>query len=363
MGFFRSLFKKDKDDIQKNNQGKPVLDNTNSYAGYPSNSGLYPAEIMMLLYAPNFKTSEITFPDKFRIEYGVGFPNEVFRKLETSDYIRKSDAIETLNKLKLTELKEIAVENGLKTSGKKAEIVDRISENISNDQLEEYKFEQYWVLTEKGLKEADDNKYLRFLLEKHSYNILEVGISLLRLNELHKQNEKASVRDLIWGELNRLCISSYTQAFQNGNFSQYCSVLNIMSCFLEEESKYLEALQLCAKYQFYHINFEAGMKSIQRLTTVTKINMIDTMTDLYYMDIEILPYMATRIKDLMSKSGLSSNDINRFLLTNFNAISDEGYLSKKQTVEFIIDQLVGNIEDSKSICLKATKAAKRKIRV
>ena len=361
MGFLKSLFKKEKGNTQENNQDATVLGNGGSYKGYPSSSGLYPAEVMMLFYAPSYKISEITYPDKFRTEYGVAFPKEIFAKLERDGYIRESLPIETIDKLKFTELKKIAAENNLKVSGNKAELVDRISQNLSNDKLETYALERYWVLTERGEREKSENEYLGFLLEKHSYDLEEVGISLLRLNELHKQNGELNVRDLIWGELNKLSISSYQQAFQNGDFSLYCSILKIMSYFIEEESKYLEALKLCARYQFYHINFEAGMRSVQRLRETAEISMIDTISDLYYMDIEILPYMITRIKELMSKSGMNSSELNKLLLTEFNAISDDGYLSKKLTAQFIMDQLAGNITDAKKLCIEATKNAKRKI--
>ena len=375
MSFLSSLFKKNPltqakkqtelPTSQRNNPNSPTADNTQKTApakGYPSSSGLYPSEAMMLFFAPKFKTTEGRYPDFFRTDFGVGFPKELFEKLNQTGYIRPSLSNECLDKLKLADLRVIAADHGIKVGGKKAELIERIIQAVSIADLDQYHVDRYWVLTEKGQQEKEENSYLDFFTNDHPYSLKDSGITFLRLNELHHGNPTANIRDVIWGELNRLSIDTYAQANRNGNFGPYCHVLNTMSSFVEEESRFLDAIQLFFRYQFYRINFQAGMNAIQYLTYVGTSDAIASAASSFYMDSKIYPYEATRIQKLMADNNFDSNQLQKFILDTFSKISDQGFFSNKDLVSFIMSELSGNSEIAEALCVKATKNAKKRIK-
>ena len=135
----------------------------------------------------------------------------------------------------------IATSVQIQSKKTKAALLEELSA-LSEIQLDKYVHEKYWVLTEKGQKELDCNKYIQFFLEKHSYALEEIGIDLWVVNEAIIQNPKVRYRDEIWHLLNKkeneISIKIQTEPYSGtGLTNLYCNIYRAMALFVEEEGQ------------------------------------------------------------------------------------------------------------------------------
>lgn len=72
----------------------------------PSKQGLYPHEIMMLEYAPHFKTTHNNFQNFWYWQYSVTEPQAILDSLFERGFTEVGDLRSALEKLKLPEIKE-----------------------------------------------------------------------------------------------------------------------------------------------------------------------------------------------------------------------------------------------------------------
>lgn len=82
---------------------------------------------------------------------------EIISKLLNENYLRISDTKESIAYLTIPDLKEILRVKKLKLSGRKSELLDRIFENFSNDELKGYVKDRRYILTELGTEELKNN--------------------------------------------------------------------------------------------------------------------------------------------------------------------------------------------------------------
>ena len=82
---------------------------------------------------------------------------EIVSKLLNENYLRISDTKESIAYLTIPDLKEILRVKKLKLSGRKSELLDRIFENFSNDELKGYVKDRRYILTELGTEELKNN--------------------------------------------------------------------------------------------------------------------------------------------------------------------------------------------------------------
>lgn len=98
-------------------------------------------------------------------QMGVTNWNQFFKRLFNAGYIRETNNKETLDSYTLKELKIIADSIGVKKSGRKAELIQRICDSLSSNDLSGIlKGEKLFILSEKGkeyLKTQDDYPLLR----------------------------------------------------------------------------------------------------------------------------------------------------------------------------------------------------------
>lgn len=82
---------------------------------------------------------------------------EIVSKLLNENYLRISDTKESIAYLTIPDLKEILRVKKLKLSGRKSELLDRIFENFSDDELEIYVKDRRYILTDLGAEELKNN--------------------------------------------------------------------------------------------------------------------------------------------------------------------------------------------------------------
>lgn len=204
-----------------------------------SRQGLYPHEILMLEYAPYYKTANNNFQNFWYYEYSVTEPQTILDYLCQRGFIDVGDLKTALERLKVTEIKEELKILNQKVTGKKQELIDRLIENANFDVLNTKYSERYYVLTTKGELELKENAYVSYLHRNRYMTIWEMNQRIAQT--------KYPYRDILWGYFNQ-------QAgihFQNFDFGLYRNIRMNMYQFLMEEKKPKTALHmLCEVLSF-----------------------------------------------------------------------------------------------------------------
>ena len=141
----------------------------------PSKQGLYPHEILMLNYASTYKTSGNTFQSFWLYGYGVNNPQAVLDSLLDRGFITIGGIRDTLQRQTVATLKIALSKIGVKTTGKKENLIERILELEDAATLESQFPDKYFVPTEKGAQEIIDNEYVLYLHRKHYMSVWEMN--------------------------------------------------------------------------------------------------------------------------------------------------------------------------------------------
>lgn len=133
--------------------------------GVADAQGLYPSELVMFYVVERYKTDDNEFSGYLTKDYEIVNPPKMIKNLNSRGYICVGSPSDALTTLKLSKLKEIATSLGLSSSGKKAEIIERLSK-VDEETLGDYIKSRSWKLTEIGRRELDANPYVVFFLGK-----------------------------------------------------------------------------------------------------------------------------------------------------------------------------------------------------
>lgn len=154
-----------------------------------------------------------------------------FDSLFYSGYIRKATAKETLNTYTLKELKIIADSIGVKKSGKKSDLLDRIYDSLSTNELNQIAGkENLFIITEKGKEYLSYQEDLILLSSHYAFDV-----SLAEFNDKRFIcGRKRNFYDTMFQALNE-------QSFvyqRSGNWNQLAFVdLRIYDIMIEESCK------------------------------------------------------------------------------------------------------------------------------
>lgn len=135
---------------------------------YPSARGLYVAEILLLEYCTygNYPNPSSGYPGLWWFAYGIRDVGKALRSLEERGFVQWAPKAKCLEHLKVADLKQILQNAGLPTTGKKTELIDRITSEISDDKLDLPNYAPKYELTELGRQELEDNGYVPYM-HKH----------------------------------------------------------------------------------------------------------------------------------------------------------------------------------------------------
>lgn len=131
----------------------------------PSARGLYPAEILLLEYCSKgaYPGPKNGYPGFWWFEYGISNVDVALKNLEERGYITFASAKDSVNDLTVYQLKELLMEHGKFTTGKKVELVARVSDTISEEMLILAGIQPKYRLTEIGAQELSENAYVPYM--------------------------------------------------------------------------------------------------------------------------------------------------------------------------------------------------------
>ena len=335
--------------------------------GKPDAYGLYPAELVMLSLAEKYKTTETDFPSYLTHTYEISNPLKMLKDLHNRTFLEIGNAKDCLPGFKLTELKEIAVALNIPVKGKKAEIIDQLS-GVSEDVLGSFVKERTWKITEKGTEALKANPYIQYFLEKHNYDVSEVGVNIWTVNEEFVKDPKRLYRDIIYGQLNKAMNEASIQFQKNpasgtSATSRYCECYRLMGLFIEEEGKsYINASDMYFQYLFKRINIHAGLQLLVNWKTFNYDKKFrETFISRYYEEIQLFPYKKTELLRLLDELNINGDEVRKNLITSFERAQDAGVMNVKEAADFIILELSGDVDQSRDLAYKLARKAVRKI--
>lgn len=127
-----------------------------------SRNGLYVAEILLLQYVSygTYPHPNNGYPGFWWFEYGIRNVGARLQSLEERGFIRISTPLENVSRLTVPQLKEILNAFDLPINGKKDDLVQRIKENLSDNDVNSYITERKYTLTDLGKSELSENEYV-----------------------------------------------------------------------------------------------------------------------------------------------------------------------------------------------------------
>lgn len=303
-------------------------------SAFKSRRGLTPDEIYFLSYSPQFKVDETQFQQFWLYEFAIDEPDELLKKLAKMELIEPANIKSSLDKLKVSELKEILTELGEKITGKKAELVSRVAQAASEEYLETKIRDRYYQLTELGVKELEENNYVVYFGQKRKY-----GFDIWEMNRKIGNGDPQRYRDIIWGTLQDTNQKAM-KALNNGDYREFLSLsilnnLNQYDFLLEEEKTdaYNIAFRSLALAVFYKCKFDAAARYISELDVqkydseyVPEFNPYIDLSNFRYLK-ECLHYSDNEMFDNLQKIfDTNGVDISRYneqlyppdIISNFN---------------------------------------------
>ena len=241
MGFFSNLFKK-----KEHTQPAPSF-NITVKAGVVSNDpdippfqGDYAKAIFLWAHS---KASPIKDNDSyaryFLYECGIRNPSKYHQELIDTGYFEEASIEQSLNALKVTELKEILTALGQSTTGKKDALIWRIANNADDSLIARYCPEKLYMLSDMGqvfLQEHDD--YV--MVHKHK----NWGIGWQEYDG--RKIPGRSYYDTMWAIFNEQLAATSSHYGRN---QYYC-----MYQLLNEEGKRERALQMLLRVLYLDLS-------------------------------------------------------------------------------------------------------------
>ncbi len=224
---------------------KPETTENHVGRGEPPCDGLYPEEVLVLSYAPRYYVTGNDFPQFWLYKYSIGNVQEVLDSLLQRGYIAVGTIEDAVMSESLSVIKEELKKHDIKTTGKKKDLVQRLIENVPEDELSEDFVKRPYILTERGENVVKKYEWIPYI---HAHEIEDLDI--WNLTQLVQNSNYINYRDCIWGYLQ----SQSLKHIKNGNYGLYRNCLFEMAIFVEEEGRLEEAFELLCEVCVYDLN-------------------------------------------------------------------------------------------------------------
>ena len=371
MGLFSFLFGTKEADkntgvsgANKNNASKKG----NAYRkGMPDAAGLYPSDLVMLSIAEKYKVTETNFPSFLFERYQITDPERTLRELEEQGFLKVGRPKDALSGFKVAELKEIASELGIQVKGKKADIISQLSE-IDDEMLGAIVTELTWKLTERGQEELKANPYVQYFLDRHSYDVTEVFVTIWTVNEEFVKNPGRPYRDIIYRQLNdqmnrNAALIEKDPLSGSSRTHVYCECYRLMGLFIEDEGKsYINAADLYFQYIFKRINIHAGLQMMvsYKLARNNRSLQAEAINSYYY-EAKLLPFHKEELRRLIKELGTDGQAVRDTMITSFKRANDKGIMTEEAAAEFIFLEMEGKSDAAMKMASRLARQAIKKV--
>ena len=205
----------------------------------PSARGLYPPEILMLDYAPHYKSNEDSF-QQFWGWYAVEDPLQLLHSLEERGFLENAGLETTLNKLTIPEIKELLRSYNLRRTGAKAVLIQNLLDGVARSTLEGL-FPYHWYrLTDAGRQELEENEYILFMHRSRLYDPDIWGLNRLTGDAPAEYMSR----------LKQYYVQKAKTEFEQWHFDQSFLALHGLAQLVQQEGSLESAFDLYAKYLY-----------------------------------------------------------------------------------------------------------------
>ena len=280
-------------------------------------NNLYPGEIILLWWVDGKQiTHEI--PGYFQYQYGIDAIKSI-KKLFDKGFIIFSTPYDSLKSLKVEKLKELLKNNDLQIKGKKAELIERVKENINENYVAEFIKDKTYSLSERGMEVTKKYDYVVY---GHNSHIKDESVTAATMIESkNKMPTYLKNKDIAWHLLN--------EAAMTHSKNREYGLLRNTSCsqaeFLKREEKYIDSLV------FWIFALTLDLSGMGNSTKYNKTPQ--------YHEVMAIPYIFDEIKSVCSKGALSTLDYdaayNKAWNIYKNSLIDTGFLDRNNNYKAI----------------------------
>ena len=288
-------------------------------------------------YAPSFKIAYVLYLDAFK--NSLKFSDKTAKKYETSSeklesqarddgFVEAAPAISGAGGLTVNELKEILRENNLKVSGKKAELIERLSENLKEDELKKYFKSPNYQISETGIEFIKNNTYILYIFKNPDISAVFHPSDIVGIFD-ERSYECSEIYDKLIRYLKRV-LDKKTKNSQWSDFKLYS---NALSHVLEDNNDLNDALNIRFKTFIFDINnYSPNLgKSNPGKTKLKKKDISDLVKLIHRVSLpidELKGLFEKSYDEVMFKTVITKKDSLIYLLKiisgeNLDSISDE----------------------------------------
>lgn len=305
----------------------------------PSERGLYPHEILMLSLASSYFQNDNKFQFFWKNYYHVEDPQQLLDLLEEKGFIEPGTLEDTLKKQTIATLKQDLKDLGLKLTGNKAELVNRLLAEGDLSALEKKYSNRVYTLTELGTNELHDNDFIPFIYKNHILNL-----NIWNISKLMRTEPIMSTRDKIWYYLNEQSLKAVT----NHNFNQH-EICEIYMCdFLIEEKRYDGALYHSIKSAYFRLFSNPLISSDKQRNEELKDIIFDSTFNYENSIVVITGMTKEKIEFSIEALSLTKEKFCQILQTTIEKFPDSQLFTKDECFKIIVAEL----NDEKSILEK-----------
>ncbi len=219
---------------------------------YKSSNGLYPHEIIVLFYASKYSDQDTVFSGFWLNRYGISDVREILRDLFEKGFIKYASVEETVKHQKVPQIKEFLKNHRLKVTGNKDALIERVLQNVSQDELEQYFTTKYYELTELGIQEVKSNQALIYIHNKPLNNI-DIWVA----NKWIYENPGIPFEDIVFEKLD----NELKSAVSKKDYGMYLNIVYGAIRFNIEKRRFEDALREIAHQIYFEVNAARSSQS------------------------------------------------------------------------------------------------------
>ncbi len=286
---------------------------------------------------PNpFIPSDQNFHPFWKYKYGIENLRPLIDKLEKEGFIRVDKLSTYLEQESLLGLKDILSDFNLDTQGDKEVLINRITDKIDLERLDQRFHIRSYSLTEKGQRVIDKSDYIIYI---HQYGFADLDI--YSLSSLVYKNKDKSYKEIVWESLVKK-----SQAYKKEkDLGAYRNSRLEMAYFLSEEEDYLEAIEYLAELIYYDLS-------------VLSNNLDDKFLDSYIKN--VFRYNQSRLKigpgiidlmvDYQKNLGLDDQELRKLILSRIAGLRSElEIFTNEECVEIFFKERYNRLDELEEI--------------
>ena len=211
-------------------------------------------------YSPNFNVAYVLYLEHIRTNPSKKFSDRIAKDYDTTPNKLKKQAIEdefielgsplnAARDFKVSDLKEILKQYNLKVSGKKDELIERLGENLSDDELKKHFKSKNYQISDKGLEFLKNNGYILYVLSDKDISKVFSPVDFSKIFE-QKEYSQNEIQDKLVVYLKGMQDKKLTR----NDFGEFKIYSNAIAQILEDKGELKEALIFRFKVFLFDLN-------------------------------------------------------------------------------------------------------------